>query len=413
MQTGDRFQVNTPGVFLNLREGPSISDAVKGKLLHDTIVEIVDPNPRDKWFNVKAVIDGVEQVGWAHSDFLKPAGEQKPPQDFEPIHVDTGVRKGVPSWAVGMNLPYLAFYGTPGAPNGITDAVRDEQLKLLADLGVKVVRLFVRHRAAPDFIDRVSRAVSALDAHGMQAILCLIDVFSAMGFVLPELDEPGRSFYTMGTDAGFKLHREFYSNAAAVQVYLDYVSGAATALAKHNNILIWELGNELTLHAPHVTVTRADGDAFIRFAQRTANIIHSRTDHLVGTGLVNSNHVTPSDGSTSRLDYAKRLYAVVDAVSLHYYREDDEEGKIGDDLAAAGGKPVYIGEVGADFKMGGRGGYFADQFRKARFERGCFLAMPWDMGAPSSAGFGGERGLAWSHPDIQDVLNQVRDAAKF
>jgi hypothetical protein len=263
-------------------------------------------------------------------------------------------------------------------------------------------------------VERVSRALKRLGDRGIDGVLCLIDVFSESGMILPE----DKLFYDMKTPSGDKLHKRYYNERAysrPVGGFLNYVRDVVSQLtARHNNILLWEIGNELTIHAPNLFASKADGDAFLEFTRRTADTIRSASGGRgrVGTGLVNSNHVAPSEG-ISREDFTRRLYDLVDAISLHYYREDDEEGRIGVDIAAARGKPIYLGEMGADFHAGGRREYFADQFRKARFERGMFLAMPWDMGAPSSPGFGGERGVAWGHPDIQDVLHELREATKF
>jgi hypothetical protein len=412
MNIGDRFQV-LPDVSLNLRQGPSTSDAIKGVMPPGTFVEIVDPTPRNEWFNVKVILDGAELIGWASSSFLTPLGEQKRINEFDVIPSPPPPPVGLPAWAVGVNIPRFAYFGTE-AGHHIAQSVWDEQLKIMSDVGVKAVRFFVRHESAPDYVERVSHVLKLLEDRGIGAVLCLIDVFSESGMILPE----DKLFYDMKTSSGDKLHKRYYTERAYSRPsggYLNYVRDAVSRLsARHSNILLWEIGNELTIHAPNLFASKADGDAFLEFTRRAADAIRlaSGGRARVGTGLVNSNHVSPSEG-ISREEFTRKLYDLVDAISLHYYREDNEESQIEVDIAAARGKPIYVGEMGAEVGSGGRSEYYAEQFRKARFDRRCFLAMPWDMGAPSSPGFGGSRGLAWGHPDIGDVLHQMREAAKF
>src|SRR5262249_7899068 len=104
-------------------------------------------------------------------------------------------------------------------------------------------------------------------------------------------------------------------------------------------------------------------------------------------------------------------YQLFDAISVHYYREDHGVNDVDVDLEVAHslGIPTYLGELGADYTQGSRAAYFRQQLHDAQNTHGLFMVRPWDFGRPWAAHLGSNRGLAWKHPDIGDVLNALKD----
>jgi hypothetical protein len=392
------YHVVTSGDVLMLRAGRGTNQTILARMPKGTNVELIDQTPVNNWYHIRVTLNGETKEGFAFGDYLKPRAL-------------ADVTEGLTSGTLGMNIPKLAFYGTPGAPNGITSKIWDDQKKCLNALNVKALRIFVSHRAVSDSLARVNDLLASLG--NTKVVLCLIDVFSESGCVLAKDADEG--FYDMHTDAGNKLHPRYFTDGiyAAPGGYHDYVRQAVSTLSQHKNILYWELGNELTANIFKTPTTKAQGKAFLDFALSTIAVIR-KADNLamVSTGLVNSTHVAPNDGSISREDYTFQLYQLFDAVSLHYYREDGAENDIDIDLKVAHklGLPVYIGELGADPAKGNRADYFRAQIKAAKNDRGVFMVMPWDFGSRQSQGFGGDCGIAWRQPDINDVLGALSDS---
>lgn len=318
---------------------------------------------------------------------------------------------------VGANVPFFAFYGGINDP-GVPKSVQNEQIeKVFLKYNLKVARLFVRHEAVDKYVDRVNEAVGLLEDNGISAILCLIDVFSNKGLILPE-DKV--NYYP----APGKLDRKFYTDKAYKGAYFDLINKIVPPITRdHQNVLMWEIGNELTTWTKGVEPTPTQVEDFFTFVSDTKKEIlkASKNKARIGTGLVASHHIVPASVG-NRKALVKKLYDMFDFISFHYYPADDdhpptdfatERSYIDFDLGIIE-KPFYIGEFGADFTPKRKGYYekflpeVTGGFVSGNTKLITSYFMPWDVGVPSSSGFGQLGFNKDTQPDHLEIFDMLK-----
>lgn len=318
-------------------------------------------------------------------------------------------------WRLGVNMREFAYYDRPEClrfPQA-TPPTREAQVAALTALNIPLVRFFAAHRnASIDLnLQQIGKALNLLQQNRMQAIVCLGDSIFESGYTIPGND----SYHQMGTPLGH-LHKSFFEPNAYTKHYLPYVRRVVEQFADHPAVLAWELGNEFAIH-PQPS-TQADFNRFVEFARVVSREIKQRSPNkLVTTGLINSNQVLPAGDDNARRSWARQLHGLpdIDICSIHVYAEDDEDhlAALDVDVAKADlGKPIFVGELGADIeRTGNRANFIRQQLRRWK-ERGAFTVMLWqfdtsthDSGVADRLAFG----RRW--PDFGAIEQVVREFA--
>ena len=313
-------------------------------------------------------------------------------------------------WRTGVNMREFAYYGTSARPHTQVD-LQDRQLATLQTFGVQLVRFYAsRHdMSTAEAVQRVRVAVDKIANAGMQAIVCLDDSLSGSGFFVPGTMD-------FHDTAGGHLHSRYWLEKRYEQHYIPHVRNIVTALKGHSGILMWELGNEYALHPRQPEPTRRESQAFLEFANQASRLIKEISpSHLVSTGLVNSRQVA-SLVDDSLTEFARRLYgmATIDAISIHYYRDDGEKIFAESDLAAARDlkKPYYIGEVGADVRLlSDRTSFYRGEIQQWK-DAGAVAVLPWSFDCSErDVDVGDLLGVAKIHSDFGTIMDVVKSHA--
>ena len=77
---------------LNVREEPTTSARILGKLKRGRMVEPTDLSADEFWYFVKVIVDGESIQGWVHKDFLVPI-EGEPETDDDPEWLKIAARE--------------------------------------------------------------------------------------------------------------------------------------------------------------------------------------------------------------------------------------------------------------------------------------------------------------------------------
>jgi murein DD-endopeptidase MepM/ murein hydrolase activator NlpD len=313
-------------------------------------------------------------------------------------------------WRTGVNMREFAYYGTSARPHTQIE-LQDRQLARLQTFGVQLVRFYAsRHdMSTAEAVQRVRSAVGKIANVGMQAIVCLDDSLSGSGFFVPGTVD-------FHDTAGGHLHSRYWLEKRYEQHYISHVRNIVTALKGHAGILMWELGNEYALHPRQPEPTRRESQAFLEFANQASGLIKEISpNHLVSTGLVNSRQVA-SLVDDNLAEFARRLYgiATLDAISIHYYRDDGEKIFAESDLAAARDlkKPYYIGEVGADVRqLADRTSFYRGEIQQWK-DAGAFAVLPWSFDCSErDVDVGDLLGVAKIHGDFGTIMDVVKSHA--
>jgi hypothetical protein len=384
---------------LHLRMGPSRDSGDLGIFPQGTIVDGVGFNPERTWLQVSIPQAGGSPLsGWMSLRFLKP------------------LKTPALNWQLGINMREFAYYGT-GVGFLTSQTLRQEQLAVCENVGIKLVRFFAsRHEEAFDLaktIQQVGQALDLLDQHHMQAVVCLEDSLTGANQYMQGND-------TFHTGPHGHLVADFWRQQCYGDAYLKHLRAIVKAFQAHPAVLMWELGNEFGLYPQPPQA--GDSDAFATFVQiASAEIKNIAPQHLVALGLVRTHEVfsqMPGATLNDRKKAARKLYSLpgVDAVGVHYYRDQDNQGNWVDskdfidiDFAVARdlGKPFYIGEVGARKDSPNRPAFYHDEV-KAWKDAGAFSVLPWQLdSAPFDVGIGDDFGISKRHGDYQPILDQL------
>lgn len=295
------------------------------------------------------------------------------------------------SWRTGVNMREFAFYGTPACPH--TDpGLQRRQLDALRGLKNHLVRFYAPYSGvtAQESLRRVIAALDLLQEYGMAAVICLNDSLHSAFIV------PGDAPYHNGPLG--HIEKRYWHEKRYRENLIPFATTLTAACAGHPAAFLWELGNEYAIHPQ--PASRADSLAFLDFAKELSEVIKKNAPgHLVSTGLVGSHHVSPAGDTTQ---FPRELYSLptLDAISIHYYADDDERPKADMDaaLAKALSKPYYIGEFGAPDHWPDRAAYYRDQMAEW-MARGAFTAMPWAFDtSPMDVGVSDNKAFAAIHP---------------
>jgi endo-1,4-beta-mannosidase len=310
-------------------------------------------------------------------------------------------------WGLGVNMREAAYYGT----GNFGSADLNAHLDFLHNIGVNRIRFFASRIefSAAQCTARVEATLNALDARGMKAIVCITDAFSASGFVIRE-----DAIWHKVPNTNGQIHKDYWLQHIYrdPNSYLAFARTMVSRLRSHRAVLAWELGNEFAIHPQPASV--AESEAFLQFVTEAAGEIKSIDGNTpVSIGLVNSSHVSPS--GIDRQEYTKRLYRLVDIVSMHRYRDwsDDEFNKSDVDLAIAKnlGKDFFAGEIGLAFSAGqDRAAFFKKEIRFWK-GAGAFSAMPWQFNIQQFGGMHEDTGISKVLGDFDALVKVMKDNA--
>jgi murein DD-endopeptidase MepM/ murein hydrolase activator NlpD len=316
-------------------------------------------------------------------------------------------------WRLGVNMREFAYYDRPEClrfPQA-TPPTREAQVAALLNLKIPLVRFFAAHRnASIDLnLQQIGKALAILQQNRMQAIVCLGDSIFESGYTIPGND----SFHQMGTPLGH-IHKSFFEPANYSKHYLPYVRRVVEQFADHPAVLAWELGNEFAIHPQPASVT--DYNRFVEFVRVVSREIKQRSPKkLVTTGLINSNQVLPPGDDATRRSLARQLHSLpdVDVCSIHVYAEDDEDhlAMLDVDVAKTGlGKPIFVGELGADIeRTANRPNFIRQQLRRWK-DRGAFTVMLWQFDtSPHDSGVADRLAFGRRWPDFGAIEQVVRE----
>ncbi len=310
-------------------------------------------------------------------------------------------------WGVGVNMRELAYYGW----RNFASAELNTNLDLLDNHGVKTVRFFASRieLTASECADRVEATLNELNARGMNAIVCLTDAFSESGFVI----NTDAIWHKVPNTHG-QIHKDYWLQRIYrdKNSYLEFARTLVSRLRSHPAVAMWELGNEFAIHPQPAAAP--ESEAFLRFVEEAAGEIKSIDGNTpVSIGLVNSTHVSPS-GVDPR-QFTKRLYTLVDAVSIHRYgdwsQEDQDRGLLDMEIAQHMGKDFYAGEIGMPFSSGAdRVAYFTKEI-EFWHSKGAFSAMPWQFNAQQFGGMHEDMGISKGLGDFDALLGVLKTQA--
>lgn len=254
---------------------------------------------------------------------------------------------------VGANLREFVFYGQSlEKVQHTTKDLQEIQLSAAQDMGMRVVRFHVCHKDVPldKTLPLISEALDAADRHNLLVIACLNDALGHSHFYIP------------GDDA-FHFHDKahldkttYFHNKGYEQNYLPFVKTVVEQFKDHPAIFAWELGNEYAIHPQPATVS--DADAFLNFCRVVSGHIRDLDkNHLITTGLINSNQFAPAGSHTS---YAQKLYGMdtIDFATVHFYEHpeiqdpakpwNEEDASVTEiNATKALGKPLIVEEFAA------------------------------------------------------------------
>lgn len=304
-------------------------------------------------------------------------------------------------WRTGVNMREFAYYGTAARQH--TDVgLQRRQLEHLQDMQVKLVRFYASFNqfSTAECIDKVLSALDLLHEFGMQADICVADSLA--------------SEFTIAGDGSFHtgplghLTQPYWRERAYHNAYIPFLTQMAQACAQHPAVLLWELGNEYAIHPQPASFD--DGQDFLEFARIASETIKAANPQaIVSTGLVGSHHVAPSGLAEQ---YGHELYSLpgIDAISIHYYAQDDERLNLQREIKLADtvGKPFFVGEFGAPHDWPDRAAYYRAQLEEAQ-KAGAFAAMPWAFdSSPSDVGVSDDKAFASIWPSFEDIKASVR-----
>ncbi len=324
-------------------------------------------------------------------------------------------------WRMGANIRDLAFYGERGA--GSERAVASDkhtQIETLHSIGVQIIRFYAPHnRILADYgaeraFQHIGETLDLLRQFDMQAIVCLGDALMHSGyFFRGDID-----FHTEPSNG--QLNRQYWLTRQYKRHYEPFLRAIVQRFGTHNSVLIWELGNEHAVRPNDESLEAARAsEQFLEFAYSMTQLIRSiDRNALVGSGLSNSRHVFYNENPAQMRDFAKRLYNIVDAVSIHEYEHDSEHNRIENDVTVAADlrKLLYIGEVGSNINSPQKP---RDQYLSERISywrgRGAFTVMPWSFDATGkslSDALGVSKGQHDDYNDIVHVVSHNRGSTK-
>lgn len=389
----ERYRVTSN---LHLRPIPVAKPPSLGVFSEGTVVEGIGFNAERTWLQVRIPKgDGSFHEGWMSLRFLKR------------IEGD----KSLP-WRLGVNMREFAYYGSGANKVKFTqEGLRAQQLTACRDNGIRLVRFFASQLQfdTAQSLTFIGKALDAIKAAGMQAVICLDDSLTGA-----EQYMPGNNAFHTGPLG--HLNVKYWRTKAYRQNYLPHVRKIVSTFANHEAVLMWELGNEFALHPQ--PPQPGDDAAFLEFVSEVSQEIRDRVspNQLISLGLISTHSVFSQSPHDDRKHSARCLYALpsVDAVGVHYYRHDFSSLKefIDIDIAIARelGKPFYVGEIGAKHQNADRPTYYAQEVSRWK-NAGAFSVMPWQLDSSAfDVGIGDELGIARWRPG--DEYQQILDAIK-
>lgn len=286
------------------------------------------------------------------------------------------IKKIPPSAFIGANVRELAFYkyflnlDSDYAAKQVIEA----QLDGLNSAGVRIVRLAASYAgcSAAECAEWLLLVLEALAERRMYAILCLDDSAMDGGTFIAGTE----AFHTAAQ--GHLATQSFYgsrSGASYRKLYLQHAGEIVQKTHGHSATLLYELGNEFTIHASGVA-SRADSEAFLDFCRTTTQALRQISPICIASGLVCARHAYHDLADRAGLkQFAQRLYSHFDAISLHYDNHDfahnglqtmlpitmSEEIQFERALAREMNIPCYVGSIGAYAGDSSRVGWLAQQ----------------------------------------------------
>jgi hypothetical protein len=308
--------------------------------------------------------------------------------------------EGRPFRFIGVNLRGLAHYGM-----GKFDiAAQRVQLKHAHEMKVRVVRLFLAHKEAPqeEIATRLARTLDLLRSEYPQ--MYLVPAFTDL-YINSEMYPQGDDgYYESGPGGAWTILGARWFSEGYKQNYLPLVRHIVGRKAFRNEpqILAWEIGNELKL----------DGKPgqFIKFNQAVADEIRSLDpNHLITTGMMSTAHAGLNRDQWTRL-YS---HANLDFITCHIYNADyrDDDSKVG----VAVNKPFIVEEAGFDGKPGDNR---AEQIKRDMDtmldNRRAAGYMQWGFMAEGDNRDGDrDRGMDWVyHSDWNDLFGAYKERAE-
>ncbi len=387
---------------LNLRVDSNSTAQSHGVFPVGMVVEFIKFNEDSAWVNVKfKKADNTTVEGWMSAKFLKK------------------VEKPILTWKLGMNMREFAYYGS-GA-DGIqfaSEGLRDEQLSVARDLGVKYVRFFASRRShdTAGTINQLKKALETLKKFNMQAFVCLDDSLTGAQMFIPGSDQFHRG--PMG-----HMVADYFTSRHYRTAYLPHIKKIVEAFSNHPNILLWELGNEFGIYQPdgqqQGLQQTAASNAYADYVKEASTVIKDvSSTHLVSLGLITTHHVYTQVSPPTREAFSRKLYDMptVDVIGVHYYRHDKNDLmqyiNIDVGVAKALDKPFYVGEVGGSINEGDRTQFLGDEIAFWK-RQGAFTVMPWQLSSsPNDVNIGDDYGIARNkHGDYDTILSKLKSLA--
>ncbi|HSS95847.1 MAG TPA: hypothetical protein VLK33_02390, partial [Terriglobales bacterium] len=259
------------------------------------------------------------------------------------------------------------------------DQLQRNQLAKLKQMNVKLVRFYASANTCttPECITQVQKALDLIAEFNMQAIVCLDDSLGS-GFSVPGVGE-------LPTDGGHYI-KTFWVDKIYNRLYLPHIQALVGQFANHPGVLVWELGNEYSLHPTNPTPTSSDIDDFFDFATIASKAIKRLSPRkLVSTGLANSRQISYAFQTDDAFKaFALRLYSIptIDVICIHYYKDEGEKhfGQIDTDVAKSAQvkKPFYIGELGAKFEGNDRPTFYSQEIQEWKTAK-AFSVLAWQF----------------------------------
>ncbi len=168
----------------------------------------------------------------------------------------------------------------------------DKQLKILADSGIKDLRVFVGRSDLTDdqSASNLNAFLTLAESHQLSVIPVLIDDYSTNFH-----PQSTNSYYNQLSSLDYTFFDQGYEDT-----YLEFVKKVVTLNMSHSNILAWEIGNELA--------NKTNSTTLINFFKTTSAVIKGLDpDHDVALGVTSS-------ASTSLLPL--QLYTNLDNIDL-------------------------------------------------------------------------------------------------